>query len=69
MDRSSVNSSNVLSVGYDSENMILEVEFLKGAIYQYYNVPEYIYSDLLSSESIGGFLHSHVKGVFSYSQV
>ncbi len=69
MDRLSVNSSNVLSVGYDSENMILEVEFLKGTVYQYYNVPEHIYSDLLSSESIGGFLHSHVKGAFSYSQV
>ena len=40
MQRYSVASSNVAAVGYDPATETLEVEFLSGSIYQYYNVPE-----------------------------
>ena len=40
MDRYSVASSNISAVGYDEQSETLEVEFLNGSIYQYYNVPE-----------------------------
>jgi len=69
MDRTPVSSSNVLSIGYDSEKMVLEIEFVSGLVYEYYDVPIHIYENLLASDSIGGFLHHHVKGFFSYSQV
>lgn len=39
MNRNPVSSSNVKSVGYDSESSRLEVEFHHGGIYQYYGVP------------------------------
>lgn len=43
MERQYVSSSNIASIGYDASDMILEVEFLNGAIYQYYDVPQSVY--------------------------
>ncbi|MEZ8159106.1 KTSC domain-containing protein [Vibrio splendidus] len=68
MERISVSSSNLVSVGYDADAMILEVEFNSG-IYQYYDVPEYVHQELMSAPSIGSYLHHNVKSSFSYAQV
>ena len=43
MKRQQVESSNLSSIGYDSEDQILEVEFKHGGIYQYFEVPENIF--------------------------
>jgi hypothetical protein len=40
MDRVSVTSSDLVSVGYDITTNTLEIEFKENRIYQYYNVPE-----------------------------
>lgn len=70
MDRKYVSSSNILSIGYDSSNLILEVEFKSGAVYQYYDVPQSIYDGLMSADSHGKYLDSYVKkGGYSYSKV
>ncbi|EME1463688.1 MULTISPECIES: KTSC domain-containing protein [Serratia] len=69
MDRQPVVSSNIRSVGYDVNDSILEIEFNNGAIYQYFDIPENIYFDLISSDSIGGYLARHIKGNFRYSRV
>ena len=39
MDRIQVRSSNIRSIGYDQKTQTLEVEFLKGGVYQYFDVP------------------------------
>ena len=36
MERQYVSSSNIASIGYDPDNLVLEIEFLSGAVYQYY---------------------------------
>ncbi len=46
MERYSVASSNIASIGYDEPSQTLEVEFLNGSIYQYYNVPMNIHDQL-----------------------
>ncbi len=61
MNRVPVSSSNLASVGYDPERRILEVEFLNRSVYQYLNVPSYVYSGLMSAGSHGSYLDSHVK--------
>jgi hypothetical protein len=66
MERIAVDSSNLVSVGYDEGT--LEVEFNSG-IYCYYDVPEYIYEELMASDSIGSYLHQNVKSSYSYEQV
>ena len=69
MDRTSVSSSNIASIGYDSENNVLEVEFLSGSVYQYYSVPEYIYNDFMNAPSHGRYLNWNIKGYYRYYRV
>ena len=70
MDRKYVLSSNIASIGYDSMNQILEVEFLNGRIYQYYDVPQSLYDGLMSTDSHGKYLDAYIKkGGYRYSQV
>lgn len=70
MNRIPVSSSNLASVGYDSENKILEIEFNSGSIYQYFNVPASIYSGLMSAASHGQYFDAYIKkGGFRFQQV
>ena len=69
MERAQVESSNIESIGYDPDTETLEVEFIKGGLYQYYGVPEHIYNELMSVSSHGGYLASNIKGTYSYSKV
>jgi hypothetical protein len=69
MDRQPVSSSNLASVGYDSGSEILEVEFNNGRVYQYYNVPEFMYERLMEAGSMGNFLNTQIKGAYACSQV
>lgn len=69
MKRTSVNSSNVASVGYDIQKKMLEVEFYSGGTYQYSNVPKEVYFRFIKAKSLGKFLHTSIKGVYSYKKV
>ena len=59
MNRMTVNSSNIASVGFEAGT--LEVEFKSGGIYQYMNVPELIYRSLLAAPSKGSYFASNIK--------
>jgi len=61
MNRASVSSSNVASVGYDPSTLTLEVEFNNGSIYQYFDVPEIVYHELMRASSIGKFMHANIR--------
>lgn len=69
MERVRVSSSNLKAVGYDAEEQILEVEFLNGSIYHYFNVPEYKYEGLLRASSKGGYLNDYIKGGYRYRRL
>jgi len=69
MDRVSVSSSNVASVGYDSATQTLEVEFLKGQTYQYFDVPEALFREMLAAPSVGSYFNQNIKGSFRYARV
>ena len=56
MNRKSVSSSRISSVGW--ENNILEVEFKNGKIYQYFDVSNNEYQNFLNSPSLGSALSS-----------
>ncbi|SEN89859.1 KTSC domain-containing protein [Flavobacterium sp. CF108] len=61
MEREFVKSSNISSIGYDDKNQILEIEFNHGGIYQYFDVPEYIYDQLMSANSKGSYFSSQIR--------
>jgi len=68
MDRDSVVSSNVRSIGYDPQTSTLEVEFHSGGIYQYYGVPENLYQQLMAASSKGQFLNTYIKNQYPFSR-
>lgn len=61
MQRISVVSSNLASVGYDAQSRTLEVQFKAGSIYQYADVPEPLYRGLMTAPSKGSYLDRFVK--------
>jgi hypothetical protein len=69
MDRQSVASSNLAEVGYDSDLETLEVQFKSGGIYQYFNVPAFMYERLMSADSIGRFFNAEIKGHYPEAKV
>jgi hypothetical protein len=69
MERTSVRSSNINSIGFDSNNLVLEVEFQSGFTYQYFDVPQMIYEELMAAGSKGSYLNSNIKGRFRYTRI
>lgn len=69
MQRETVSSSNIASIGYEEDNETLEIEFLNGAVYQYFDVPKAIYEGLMAAGSHGSYLASNIKGVYRFSKV
>ena len=69
MDRNFVASSNIASIGYDKTTETLEVEFLSGSAYQYYNVPFFLYQKLMQEGSKGKFFNMYVKNSYPYSRI
>ncbi len=70
MERVPVTSTTMSSIGYDQEARTLEIEFVGGEIYQYFEVPEEIYQGLLSAESKGRYFNLVVKPLgFEYRQL
>lgn len=67
MNRQAVSSSNIRSVGF--EDGTLEIEFNRGGIYQYYNVPEATYQSLITAQSVGKYFQAHIKDVFQFSKI
>jgi hypothetical protein len=67
MERTHVESSNINSIGY--ENEVLEIEFKNGVIYQYFDVPEHIHTELMMAGSQGVYLAHNIKGNYRYSRV
>ena len=69
MNRQDVSSSNIRSIGYDSESQTLEIEFHSGGIYQYFSVPESTYNALMSASSHGSFFSRNIKDRFRWDKI
>ena len=68
MERISVNSSNVSSVGYDAYSQTLEIEFNNGGVYQYSGVPESVYEGMMGADSKGKYFHANIKNTYPYNK-
>jgi hypothetical protein len=63
-----VKSSNLYAVGYDKDRKVLQIEFRSGSVYQYYDVPESIFTGLLNAGSKGRYFNSKIGG-YRYESV
>jgi hypothetical protein len=68
MNRQPVQSTAVVSVGYDPEDQILEVEFTSGMVYQYSGVSASVFDELLGAASFGSYFNQQVRHVYPYSR-
>jgi hypothetical protein len=68
MNRQSVSSSNIASIGYDAALQILEVEFLNGSLYHYLNVPQPEYDALMAAASHGTYLNANIKSRYPFQK-
>jgi len=69
MKRQSVKSSNLSSVGYDASKQILEIEFKHGGIYQYFDVPQNVYKELMNAVSHGKYFAANIKQDYNYTKL
>lgn len=69
MERDMVSSSTIVSIGFDPASETLEVEFMNGGVYQYYNVPQPIYQQFMDAGSKGQFHHAYIRNAYPYSRV
>jgi len=69
MERKSVSSSSIGSIGYDPDSQTLEVGFVKGTVYQYPGVPQEVYEEFLASSSKGSYLNGMIKVRFVGNRV
>ena len=62
--RQAVQSTAIAKVGYSKRRHILEIEFVNGAVYRYFEVPTSVYRDLMSANSKARYYDFNIKGHF-----
>jgi len=69
MKRISVSSSSIKSIGYDYQSCILEIEFSRGAIYQYRNLSSLEICKFIFAESIGSYFAKYIKNNYEFEEI
>ncbi|TDE09149.1 KTSC domain-containing protein [Jiangella asiatica] len=69
MRRWPVSSSALRSVGYDLRSWTLEVEFVSGEVYRYFDVEPLDVDALLAADSMGAYLNEEIKPNYDYVHV
>lgn len=62
-------SSNVASMTYEPESLVLLIEFRNGGAYRYPGVRPDVWRDALAAESIGKFIQARIRGKYESSKV
>jgi hypothetical protein len=69
VNRTPVSSSALVSVGYDRDGLVLETELTGGAVYQYFDVPESVFVELMSADSLGKYYNTSIKNNYRYTKL
>lgn len=67
--RTDVDSIALDSVGYDPDRSILELEFERGHVYRYYDVPDSVNRGMMAAPSHGHYFNQHIKGKYRYEKM
>ena len=60
--RIEVESSAIATIGYSRKLHALEIEFVNGAVYRYFEVPHKLYRQLITAESKARFYDRNIRG-------
>jgi len=60
MHRFPIPSTEITQVGYQEDSETLEIQFVKGGVYQFFNVPSTVFDEFMSAPSKEGYYHSKI---------
>lgn len=63
------NSSQIDKVSYNADTKYLFVTFTNGKRYSYKDVPENVFKELVSAESVGSYFIKNIKTKYQYEQL
>ena len=61
-----VESTTLVTVSYDPDRELLQLEFGSREIYQYFHVPAAVHQSLLDASSKGRYFNQAIRGHFPY---
>lgn len=69
MIRKPVSSSSLKSVGYNSTEELLEIEFINENIYHYFKIPFAVYSELMTAVSHSSYFSTNIHYNYQYNRL
>jgi len=64
-----VESSNIEAAGFCKKKSVLRVKFKKGGLYDYSQVPENVFKDLIEAESVGRAFHATIRNEYPFQKI
>lgn len=62
-------SSVIRKINYDTEQQVLKIVFLSGAVYEYLEVPDHIYAGMMAAISKGAYLNKKILGNYKFRKL
>lgn len=69
IDRITIESSSLASLGYAADEGVLEAEFRNGDVYRFFLVPANLWKEFLNAHSKGAFFNSRVRDRYPHAVV
>lgn len=64
-----INSSNIKRAGYHLDLKLLLIEFQNGSEYEYKNVEQSVYDELIKAESPGTYFAKNIRSVYEFRKL
>ena len=64
-----VDSTAIREVRYNYESSTFYIKFVRGAEYEYQDVPEYVFNGFLNANSKGKFLNKFIRNEFKTNKL
>jgi hypothetical protein len=64
-----VDSTTLVTVGYDHAQELLQLKFCSGLAYEYFHVPAAVYRSLRDASSKGRYFNQVIRGRFPYRRI
>lgn len=69
MHRIPVTSIDITQIGYQEDSETLEIQFSRGEVCQYYNVPSDIYDEVMKSSAKEEYYHTKIGERFPCTRI
>jgi lysyl-tRNA synthetase, class II len=63
-----VESTMLVTIAYNLDRQVLQLEFRDGTIYRYFDVSVDVYQGLVSAPSKGGYFNRSIRGRFVHTR-